>query len=617
MSLLAPLGLAGLLLLPIIVAIHMWRVRHRRYELSSTLLWSRVLSETPLRRPRQIPTRIILLALQLAVLGCGALALARPSLADAGRHRHLVVALDTSLAMSAIDVHPSRLAHAKSSVRALIDQLNRNDTMTLVDAGPSPRVLADGADHATLQRALAGLSQSYGPSSLAADGPLLGGLLTAAGRGGAAYLFAPPGIPSSTLSVLRRAAPGLAVRVVGASTDDRGVAGLTVACATVAGRPACEAFARLINTSSYAVTARVTASVDSGVLAQTVTLPADADVPIRLSLPTGSRIVSLHVEGHDPLPGDDEAWAVVPLPVHRTALLVTLDATTALAQALRAIPNLTVNMTTPDAYSDDMTRRVDLTILDNTGLSVQPPGNVLAINPGGGWPVGVTGTQQAPGITALRPDDALLRGVDLSSLVIQSSMRATLPAWATSDVHGDGGPLLLSGASDGRRLVVLLFDPRAAASSNASNLDTLLAFPTLLRNAVQALAPPPIPAGTAGAVGAAQLVRQGAAWLQTADGQKVGLASSGDLAALPALRPGIYSVAGGAGGTAASLAVNAVTPGDPAVQHDMLSAAPAPAPPAPALTAPMLAMPWETWAALALLGLLLLSGEWWYYVRHT
>ena len=61
MSLLAPAGLVALLLLPIIIAIHLWRVRYRRYELSSTLLWSRVLSETPLRRPRRLPTRLLLL----------------------------------------------------------------------------------------------------------------------------------------------------------------------------------------------------------------------------------------------------------------------------------------------------------------------------------------------------------------------------------------------------------------------------------------------------------------------------------------------------------------------------------------------------------------------------
>ena len=189
MSLLAPVGLAALALLPVILAIHLWRVRHRRYEVSSTLLWSRVLSETPLRRPRHLPTHYVLLALQLAALAGGAMALARPSWVTASAHRYELVAVDTSLAMSATDVQrtgdrpvttlmpESRLAAARDAVRRLIAALGPGDTMTLVDAGTDPRVLATSGDHAVLEHALDGLSQGYGPSSLATDGPLLAGLM--------------------------------------------------------------------------------------------------------------------------------------------------------------------------------------------------------------------------------------------------------------------------------------------------------------------------------------------------------------------------------------------------------------------------------------------------------
>ena len=610
MSLLAPLGLVGLLLVPIIVAIHMWRVRHRRYDLSSTLLWSRVLSETPLRRPRQLPTRYILLALQLAALCCGAVALARPSLADTGRHRRLVVAVDTSLAMGATDVRPSRLARAESAVRVLIDGLGRNDSMTLVDAGTTPRVLAASGDPATLRRALSSLSQGYGPSSLASDGPLLAGLLSANGRQAQGYLFAPLGAP---LDALRAAAPGLAIHTVGTRGDDRGVAALSVACTQVGAKPRCEAYARLVNTAASGVTTRLTADVDGQTLTQEVALPADSAVPIQLSLPADARTVSLRLDGRDTLPADDAAWAVAPLPVRRTVLLVTDDATTALAQALRDIPNLTLSSVAPDAYNSGSPPRVDLTVLDGTDDSIQPPGSVLAINPTGTWLGAPSGTQQAPGVTSLRSGDALLRGVDLSSLVVQSATRVRLPGWATSDVEGDQGPLIYSGIMGGRRAAVLLFDPRVTASANASNLATLLAFPALLRDAVETLAPAPPSAAPSGAVAAAPVVRQGAVMLQPSVGRALPLVSAGDLAALPALRPGLYSIGGAAGG-GASLAVNAVVPDDPAAPPP---APPAPAPSAPALVAPSSLMPWEGWAIVAVLALVALSGEWWYYVRRT
>src|SRR5205085_1113178 len=167
----APPGRAALALLPVILAIHLWRVRHRRYEVASTLLWSRVLSETPLHRPRHLPTRYVLLALQLAALAGGAVALARPSWVAAGAHRY-----------------------------------------ELVTSG----------NHAVLARALASLSQGYGPSSLATDGPLLAGLMPQAGggrrktEGGSgrlpssvsrreeAVLFAPLGTDRRTLEALGR-----------------------------------------------------------------------------------------------------------------------------------------------------------------------------------------------------------------------------------------------------------------------------------------------------------------------------------------------------------------------------------------------------------------------------
>src|SRR5205085_991744 len=148
-----------------------------------------------------------------------------------------------------------------------------------------------------------------------------------------AVLFAPLGTDRRTLEALGRIVPGMRVRLVGTSTDDRGVAGLTVSCVTT-----CEAGARLVSTATHAVTTRVTATVDGAELTQRVTVPGRSAVPIKLALPAGSRLVSLRLAGHDALPADDAAWAVVPLAVRRTALLVTDDPTTPLAQALHAIP---------------------------------------------------------------------------------------------------------------------------------------------------------------------------------------------------------------------------------------------------------------------------------------
>jgi len=629
MSLLAPAGLATLLLLPVVLLIHLWRVRYRRHTLPSTLLWSRVLSESPLRRPRRLPTRYILLLLELAALLFGGLALARPAFVAAGTARHLLVAVDTSLLMSADDTPPSRLARARALVSPLIDGLAARDSMTLVDAGATPRTLITSSDHAALRRALGALTPGHGPSSLAADGALLAGLAMVGGSHTSTYLFAPLGTDDATLNALRRAVPGLSVRMVGTTNDDRAVTGLSVSCP--AGQTpgstntnACEAYARLINTAAAPIMTRVTASVDGQSVTRTMTLAARSSQPISLRLAAGAHSVELRLDGRDALAADDAAWAVVPQVTRRDVLLVTSDSSSPLIPVLRAIPGVTLATDTPDDASlYNVAQRADLTVLDETGPDVLPPGNLIFVNPavspqsGNNALFSVTGdgTMVAPAVMGTDRTSALLRDVDLSSLVVSAATRVALPDWARADIAGDTGPLLFSGVTGGRRVAVLTFDPRPNATANSSNLDTLLAFPALLQNLVQNLAPAPQTSATAGAVAALPLTRQSTATLAfagNAAGKGTTLASSGDLAALPASRPGLYIVNGTVGG-ANTLAVNVGAASGAATVNSDVAAVPA----TPFPSVPVAPSPGEGWALFTVLALLFLGGEWWYYVRHT
>ena len=110
----------------------------------------------------------------------------------------------------------------RSTRARLIDGLAPGDTMTLVDAGTTARVLVTSDDHATLLRLLPDLRQGYGASSLAQDGPLLAGL-TASNRAQAhTDLFVPVGTASGVVRSLRATIAPLRVHVVGASSADRG-----------------------------------------------------------------------------------------------------------------------------------------------------------------------------------------------------------------------------------------------------------------------------------------------------------------------------------------------------------------------------------------------------------
>ena len=65
MSLLAPLGLIGLLALPVIVALWMLKLRRPEREVSSTFLWQHLVRDVEANSPWQRLRRSLLLLLQL------------------------------------------------------------------------------------------------------------------------------------------------------------------------------------------------------------------------------------------------------------------------------------------------------------------------------------------------------------------------------------------------------------------------------------------------------------------------------------------------------------------------------------------------------------------------
>jgi len=629
MSILAAGSLALLALLPLVTAMHLWRARHRRYTVSSTLLWARVLAESRRPQPRRLPRRYALLLLQLAVVLAGVGALVRPAL-DAVAGRRVLLIVDTSFAMTAHDVAPSRLDAARARALRVVGNLNRGDEATIVDAGAGGRIVASSSDGAVLRHALDGLRAGAGPSTLGAEEPLLAGLRAEAGSGTIVDLYAPLGTPPPILGALHRALPGLRLNTIGTTTADRSVASLTVSCATPSrGTPFCEAAADLVNTGTAPITTMVTAAADSVQQRQSVTLAPGAAAPIRFTVPPTARVVSLHIDGRDALPGDDAAWAVVPriTPPRRAVLLISDDLASPLAKALQALPDIALTTAPSSALGlDALTRHAALTVLDAPTLDTLPPGALLVVDPQGSEPaLGLDGSSVSASLARTDRDSPYLQGVDLSSLVLTTASRVATPAWARVDLEGVSGPLLYHGLLDARRIAVLAIDPRAtgafvstsAATSNASNLSTLLAFPALLDNAVNALTPLPSTAVNAGTpflgVGADAGTRAGGTALRLSSaGSTQALPRAGGDVLFPALAPGTYSVSGARGGTTL-LTASVAQPGDEASAATSSSAAPTVAP----LAAPSTARPSDLWAIPAIALLLLLLGEWLYDARRT
>jgi Ca-activated chloride channel family protein len=120
MSFQSPLALIGLVLVPVLVGLYILRERRReRYatRFTAPALLPNLVAAAPGWR-RHLPVALFLVALAAMIVG-----VARPhaSVSVQREEATVLIAIDSSLSMSAQDVRPSRLAAAQSAAQAFVD----------------------------------------------------------------------------------------------------------------------------------------------------------------------------------------------------------------------------------------------------------------------------------------------------------------------------------------------------------------------------------------------------------------------------------------------------------------------------------------------------------------
>jgi Ca-activated chloride channel family protein len=162
MNFLAPQLLLGLLLIPVAIGAYVWTQRRRsRYAVRFTNL--ELLANLAPKRPgwrRHLPP-----ALYLAAIGGLLFALARPTmLVNVPREDATVIlGIDVSGSMTAVDVSPTRLAAAKSAATAFLDQLPAGVRVGIVAFSSTPRTLVEPtADRQAVRTAIDALAAKGG-----------------------------------------------------------------------------------------------------------------------------------------------------------------------------------------------------------------------------------------------------------------------------------------------------------------------------------------------------------------------------------------------------------------------------------------------------------------------
>ncbi len=471
MTFLVPIALAGLLVLPLVLIIHLLRGSQQRMRIPAAFLWLDLQRDISSRSRWKPPRLSLLLLLQLLIAAAVALALARPA-DEVSANRHIAIVLDASGSMQAVDVEPSRFEAARARAFERLSTLTSGDSATLVRAGISATLLATG-DPSQARRALGEIQPGSGPpriedaiaiaSHQVAQTPDKRGEIVVLTDAAVADLH-----PGGTLS-----AP-VEFALVGGSGANQAIVGLQVRAQPV-GRSQ-TAFVELANFEDRAVRVPMRTLGDDLVLeTREVDIPAQGFSRVTLSLPAETGRVTVQLAGRDALAIDDFAEVTMPSTRPRDVRLVSRFPAP-LRQALESIPFVRLTVITPDQVDGTET---DLTVLDGVLPDPLPSGPLLIVNPpAGSTELLVNGEMRAASVSSVDARHPLMLGVDAAAVRVGKAARIVAPGWMRSVMSAATGPLVLDGQRDGRPVVVFAFD------TLLSGLEKSIAFPLLTSNAV-------------------------------------------------------------------------------------------------------------------------------------
>jgi Ca-activated chloride channel homolog len=502
MNFLAPSAFFLAVLLPIIIAMYLLKLRRTEQVVSSVYLWQRMVRDVEANAPWQRLRRNLLLFLQLLFLGVLIVALAQPFTWTSGASGQSVIfILDTSASMASVDAIPNRLEAAKDQARQLVDGLPDDARVTIITASDQAQVLISSSqDRRQIYQVIDSIQSGLGGSDLSSALGLASAIATRQ-----------PDTEVIILSDGRVNIPerlGITGRVryfpIGTNEDNQAISLLSLE--SRAGGEQITAFAQITNYSSQDAERRLELYADGIIFnAFDLEIPSDSQrAVVAEDLPPGTLVVSAVLAGQDTLPLDDQAWA---LTVQREPSMVTLvtEGNRFLETGLELLPGFEVTLMKPEVFemniandtsqsgsvatilTDDVSQ---IFIFDSyVPLSPElPAGSLLFIAPPRSTEYfTVTGLVEQPSPRPVDPDDPLLSNINISQVNILDAVHISEPEWSRRILEGDAGgnvyPLLTAGKIDDRRVAILAFDIRR------SDLPLQVAFPLLLANLADWLSP--------------------------------------------------------------------------------------------------------------------------------
>lgn len=495
MSFANPLGLIGLLSLPVILVLHLLRERQRRYVVSNLALWSFLDRTARGARPRRIPLTW-LLVVDLLVAALLALAWAQPRLAlpfTARQARHVVILLDVSSSMRAQEGPYSRFGLARAAAAERLNDLGPRDVVTVLAFGSRPQWVGDSRQDSTeqLSARVAGLQAGETGHALL-ETLALGQAALDSALPAEFHVLTDGAFPELAATSLEGFPHSIQWRLFGRPVDNQAILALEV---TPLAEDQFQVFARVANFGSRTAGRELTLWVDGEEAGRArLNLPADASVPQVWQVSGSPNVVSVALSGSDSLPEDDSAVVGVQ-PGGQIRVALVAEQAAPVQQALEGLPGVDLTILTPQEYEGlNNPPEFELTIFRGYLPPAWPDGHVTLVEPpAGNYAVGlaVSGRREIPGNTPLQiaHPAPLLAGVDFGGVRWSRAWQlARIPDDFTLLVQAGNVPILLDGQAEATRLTVLLAD------LSGGNFAQHPAFPILISNLVQNVRQAPLPA---------------------------------------------------------------------------------------------------------------------------
>jgi hypothetical protein len=484
MSLLTPWWLLlGAFAIPII-GLHMLRPRRQRVEVSSTWLWKPAEVHVTARRPWQRLRRSWPLLLQLLTIALLALGAAQPvTNSPTSFGRHTVFIVDNSVSMTSRDVAPTRFAALQKKVKSLRGKLPSSSLASIITTDGTVR-LSTSDDKSAFDRVINRLEPSTGANRLDRASLLAKGLQSAESDTG--FVLVSDG--QLTEPEQRLLPSGVRFEPLGSSASNVSISDPVVEPLTSGSAVS----ARVTNRASTKTETTVVLLIDGKESAQQrITVGPTGTETVMFPIAAGEKITLrlTNVTVTDHLSADDQLFVTAGERRKIKVQLVTSGdpASIFIERALQALPNVTLTAGTSTIVSP----QTDLVVFDR----VQPPADLAApailISPPNGFgPITLKSPAKVefPIPTLVRSSNPLLVGLDLSSIVIESS-QAIDPGDTDVLVGAPNAALLVTGRTERNPFVYWAFSP----ADSTIALD--LAFPVLVDRMVSNLGGASVPGG--------------------------------------------------------------------------------------------------------------------------